>query len=61
MHKLEMECQILQQQLINERQEAKLRHQELEDILKDFLTTKECSRTWVDEMHGTIRAVLGGE
>ena len=34
------------------------RIKELENILKDFLTTKECHRTWVDEMHGTIAAVL---
>jgi ribosomal protein L37AE/L43A len=25
-------------------------------ILKDFLTTKECNQTWVDEMHLTIEA-----
>ena len=36
-----------------------IRVNELEAILKDFLTTKECSRTWVDEMQGTIAAVLG--
>lgn len=34
------------------------RIEELENILKDFLTTKEDHRTWVDEMHGTIDAVL---
>ena len=27
-------------------------------ILRDFRTTKECQRTWVDEMQGTIEAVL---
>ena len=32
---------------------------ELKSILKDFLTTRECPRTWVDEMRSTIADVLG--
>ena len=39
-----------------EQENKKLR--ECRDILKDFLTTEECSRTWIDEMHCTIDSVL---
>lgn len=28
------------------------------EILQDFISTTECKRTWVDEMQGTIEAVL---
>ena len=37
------------------------RFKELEDILRDLLTTKEDPRTWVEEMRGTISDVLGAE
>lgn len=33
----------------------------LKKILKDFLTTEVCSRTWVDEMRATIDDVLNGD
>lgn len=34
---------------------------ELENILKDFVTTKECRTTWIEEMHLTILDVLGDD
>ena len=34
---------------------------ELRRILNDFLTTEECSRTWIDEMRATIDDVLNGD
>lgn len=31
----------------------------LKDILRDFLTTKECRTTWIEDMHATIADTLG--
>lgn len=33
-------------------------NKEMREILQDFLTTKECRETWIEEMHATIDAVL---
>ena len=33
-------------------------NKEYREILKDFLTTKECRETWIAEMHATIDDVL---
>ena len=38
--------------------EQSKRIKELENTLRDFLTTKEDRSTWVEEMQGTIEAVL---
>jgi hypothetical protein len=31
-------------------------NEELKNILKDFLVTKECRETWISEMHCTIKS-----
>jgi FtsZ-binding cell division protein ZapB len=51
--------------VIEENIKLKEENAEMRNILKDFLTTKNCRETWIEEMHCTIDAVLnetkGGE
>lgn len=46
--------------IINYLEQIDKEYEEMRSILQDFLTTKECRVTWIEEMHGTIDAVLNG-
>tara|TARA_R110002096_G_scaffold277674_1_gene471689 strand:+ start:639 stop:899 length:261 start_codon:yes stop_codon:yes gene_type:complete len=42
-------------------EKVKRENEVLKNILKDLMTTKECRRTWIEEMCATIDAVLNGD